>query len=167
MKKWTIMTAAMLALSFAFCACGEKASFSKDDLAVTIDGKNYGLRIDSADVLDVLGTDYDYSEVISCVYDGQDKTYEYEHIILSTVPVDGKDLVEVYTLKDNTYSTAAGAKVGMTKDEILAIYGDQYFDDGYMTYSTTNDQKDVEAERIQFYFEGDKVAEIYVYSPSY
>lgn len=145
-----------------------KPGFSaEEDLAVLIDGKNYGLRIDSAELISVLGEDYDYSEVISCVYDGQDKTYEYEDITISTVPVEGKDLIEVYTLKTDKYSTAKGAKVGMTKDEILAIYGEECFDDGYMTYSTTNDENDIQAERIQLYLEEGKVVEIYVYSPSY
>lgn len=146
----------------------QTAGFSAEDLSVTVKGVNYKLRVDSAPILAALGDEYEYTEVISCVYDGKDKTYTYPGIAVNTVPVEGKDIIEMFTLIDSTYTTSRGIKVGDTRDKVISVYGDKYFDDGYLTYSTTNDEKDIEAQRIQLLMGADdKVQEIYVYSPSY
>ncbi|MEZ4358270.1 MAG: hypothetical protein R2876_06590 [Eubacteriales bacterium] len=177
MKKKIALIMGLMLIFAVLSACSENnestdasqtAGFSKEDLAVTVNGADYKLRVDSAPILAALGDGYEYMEVISCVYDGKDKTFTYPGIIVNTVPVEGKDVVEMFTLTDSTYSTSKGIKVGDTKDDIISVYGEDYFDDGYMTYSTTNDETDIEAERIQFLMgAADEIEEIYVYSPSY
>lgn len=165
-----ITVAVMLALLIA--ACGAKTgtpegAFSKDDLGIETGGNTYYLREDSAELLSALGDGYEYSEVVSCVYDGKDKTYEYPGLTVGTVPVDGRDVTEVITLKDGTYATLRGAKVGDTTDEVKALYGDGWFDDGYLTYSLSGDKTDIHSERIQFEYANDVVTRIFIYSPSY
>ena len=81
--------------------------------------------------------------------------------------VDGKDVIEMITLTDATYATLRGAKVGDALSSLTELYGADYFDDGYITYSITNDPADIQAERIQFEPAGDVVGTIYIYSPSY
>ena len=71
------------------------------------------------------------------------------------------------TLTDGTYETLRGAKVGDSIASVKEVYGSDFFDDGYITYSITNDPADIEAERIQFEPAGDSVGKIYIYSPSY
>lgn len=142
-------------------------SFSEKDLGICINDKIHYLREDSAEVLTALGDGYEYSEMVSCVYDGKDKTYAYAGITVNTVPVDGKDIIEMFTLTDDTYSTLRGIKVGATREEVIAAYGEEFFDDGWLNYTMTNDQTDVQAERIQFEMNGDTVSAIYIYSPSY
>ena len=137
------------------------------DLGVEIGGKVYYLREDSAALLAALGDGFEYSEMVSCVYDGKDKTYTYPGITVNTVPVGGKDVIEMITLTDGTYATLRGAKVGDALSSVTELYGADYFDDGYLTYSITNDPEDIEAERIQFEPLGDAVGTIYIYSPSY
>lgn len=170
MKKMMPIVAAII-FCLVFAACGNSAApagaFSEKDLGIGVGGKTYYLREDSADLLAALGDDYDYSAQVSCVYDGEDKTFEYAGITVETVPVDGKDVTEDIILTDGTYSTLRGAKVGDTLDAVKALYGDAYFDDGYLTYSLTDDASDIHAERIQFEYANDTVSRIFIYSPSY
>ena len=172
-KSIALFTAALLALCLA-AACGGPAAtaaptgaFSESDLGVEIQGQTYYLREDSADLLSALGEGYDYSEMVSCVYDGKDKTYAYPGITVNTVPVEGADVIEMITLTDATYATLRGARVGDALSTLAELYGADYFDDGYITYSTTNDPADIQAERIQFEPAGDLIGAIYIYSPSY
>ena len=173
LKKNLSLTLAVLMMLCLLTACagGKDAAptgaFSQKDLGVSIGGKVYYLREDSAPVLKALGDDYEYSEMVSCVYDGKDKTYIYPGIIVNTVPVGGKDIIEMFTLTDATYTTLRGAKVGDAVSSLAGLYGEDYFDDGYITYSLTNDPVDIQAERIQFEPTGDVVGTIYIYSPSY
>ncbi len=141
--------------------------FTQNDLGIALNGKTYYLREDSAELLAVLGDDYEFSEIVSCVYSGMDKTYAYPGVTVNTVPVDGKDVIEMITLTGDAYETLRGVKTGESMDAITAAYGEEYFDDGYITYSLTNDPEDIQAERIQFEFDGDAIGTIYIYSPSY
>ncbi len=171
MKKSLPLTLGIM-LCLLLAACGSKTSapsgaFSDKDLGLSVSGSVYYLREDSAPLLAALGEDCQYSEVVSCVYDGKDKTFAYAGVTVGTVPVDGKDVIEVITLTQSDYSTLRGAKVGDTLDQVKALYGDGWFDDGYLTYSLTGDETDIHAERIQFEYTGDAVTRIFIYSPSY
>lgn len=142
--------------------------FNNDfDMAVKFGGKTYPVRVDSADVLSALGTDCEKDETISCVYDGMDKTFAYDGIVVSTVPVDGKDVVEMFTITGKDYTTTRDITVGATRDEVIKAYGENYWDDGYLTYTESGDENDISEMRIQFEFSGDAVSAIYIYSPSY
>ncbi len=177
MKKNIIVVAALLVLCACLtCACSAPAAstaalsgeFTKADLGVSIDGKIFYLREDASAVLAALGEDFEYSEMVSCVYDGKDKTYIFDGITVNTVPVDGKDLVEMFTLTSDKYQTLRGASVGDALSAVRACYqGAAEFDDGYLTYSLTADMEDVNAERIQFEYTGETVEKVYIYSPSY
>lgn len=174
MQKSVSLTLAVLLMLLIVAACGGKpaataptGAFSEKDLGVAVGGKTYYLREDSAPLLAALGNGYEYSEMVSCVYDGKDKTYSYPGITVNTVPVNGKDVIEMITLTDSTYTTLRGAKVGDKTATLVTLYGEDYFDDGYITYSLTNDPVDIQAERIQFEPAGDAVGKIYIYSPSY
>ena len=105
--------------------------------------------------------------MVSCVYDGKDKTFAYDGITVSTVPVDGKDVTEMITITGGDYATLRGIGVGSTIDEVKAAYGEKWFDDGYLTYSISGDETDIHSERIQFEYSGDTVTRIFIYSPSY
>jgi len=173
MMKKALAAISILMCLAAFISCAanpQKApsgAFSKADLGVNIGGQIYYLREDSAKLLAALGDGCDYSEMVSCVYDGKDKTFIYPGISVNTVPAGAKDMIEMITLTDANYETLRGVSVGDTMDKLAAAYGEKYFDDGYITYSLTNDPYDIQSERIQFYFEDGVINTIYIYSPSY
>ncbi|MBR0135894.1 MAG: hypothetical protein IJM18_06810 [Clostridia bacterium] len=167
-------------LVFAFAACKkEQNTVSKDDyigkpfdkdfdMAVKIDGKAYPVRVDSSEVLKALGDDYEMDQVVSCVYDGYDKTFTYKGIVVSTVPDGDKDIIEMFTVNGEGYLTTRDIGVGSTRDEVIKAYGDKYYDDGYyLTYSESGDESNIADMRIQFCFENDVVTEFFIYSPSY
>ena len=139
------------------------------DMAVVVNGVTYPVRVDSANVLSALGNDYDYFETVSCVYKGYDKSFEYDDIKVSTVPVDDVDIIEMFTITGGDHSTPRGIKVGASRRDVLTAYGENYTsDDGfYITYTENGDPDDYSAMRIMFKMEGDTVTEICVYSPSY
>lgn len=169
MKK-NLLIAFIMICAMLLCSCSgssAEGAFSEDDLGLAIGGTTYYLREDSAPVIEALGSDYEYSEMVSCVYDGKDKTFIYPGVTINTVPVDGKDIIEMITLTDSTYATLRGCKVGDTRDSVISAYGEEYFDDGYINYTLTNDPADIQAERIQFEMNGNTVSAIYIYSPSY
>ena len=64
-------------------------------------------------------------------------------------------------------SRLRGARVGDSLDTVKSLYGENYFDDGYLTYSLSADIEDIHSERIQFEYSGDTVTRIFIYSPSY
>lgn len=179
-KNWFLVLLLACVMIFAACSAPSGDSpadtsepavltgaFSEKDLGISLNGKIYYLREDSAEALAALGDDYTYSEMVSCVYDGKDKTYTYSGITVNTVPVDGKDVIEMFTITDAAYTTLRGVTVGATREEVIAAYGEEFFDDGWLNYTMSNDQTDVQAERIQFEMDGDTVSAIYIYSPSY
>lgn len=165
-----LVAAIALCLIMAACSPGGSTlsgAFTDKDLGVAIGGKTYYLREDSSALISALGEGYEYSEMVSCVYDGKDKTFAYDGITVSTVPVDGKDVTEMITLTGGGYTTLRGIGVGSTIDGVKAAYGEKYFDDGYLTYSISGDETDIHSERIQFEYSGDTVTRIFIYSPSY
>ena len=138
------------------------------DMALVIGGKTYPIRIDSAEVIAALGEDYEYSEAISCVYEGYDKTFTYDGLVLSTVPVDGEDVIEMYSVYSADYKTPRNITIGATREEVVAAYGEAFFDDGYyVTYTKSGDPSNIAEMRIQFFFENDVLKEFFIYSPSY
>lgn len=139
------------------------------DMAVVINGVTYPVRVDSAGVLAALGNDYDYDETVSCIYEGYDKTFRYDDITVSTVPVDGVDIIEMFTITGGDYATARGVKVGASKQDVFTAYGESFtMDDGYyIMYTQNGDPNDYSSMRVMFKMAGDTVEEICVYSPSY
>lgn len=141
---------------------------NKFDMAVVIGGKTYPVRVDSKDVLAALGDDYKYAETISCVYEGYDKTFTYDGIVVSTVPVDDADVIEMFSVTGGDYKTTRGVGIGATREEVVKAYGDNFFDDGwYVTYTESGKPENISEMRIQFRFVDDILTEYYVYSPSY
>ena len=138
------------------------------DMAIIYNGVKYPVRVDSAEILAALGDGYEYNESISCVYNGYDKTFQYENITVSTVPDGDTDIIEMFSIFGGDFVTARNIGVGATRDEVTAAYGDNFFDDGYyLTYTKSADPENIGEMRIQFVFTDDVVTEIYVYSPSY
>jgi len=131
MKKCCVLL--VLILLLGLCACGGKSgAFSEADLALTVDGASITVKSSVEDILSALGDGYTYSEAISCVYEGMDKTYEYENMALYTYPDGAADrLMEIYCFGGNV-TTSKGITFGSTKAEVVAQYGDGYVEAGAM-----------------------------------
>ena len=133
MKK-VIALVVIAAVLCALCACGE-ASLSEKDLSLTVSGVSADTGADVAVLLDAFGGDYAYSEAISCVYTGMDKTYEYPNCILYTYPDGDTDrLMELYCTADVT--TSRGITIGSSRKDVEKAYGSGYTEAGItLTYA--------------------------------
>ncbi|MCR5809137.1 MAG: hypothetical protein K6G56_06200 [Clostridiales bacterium] len=144
--------------------------FDEDfDMAVVINGVTYPIHSDVKDILAALGDGYEYSETISCTRNGMEKTYEYDGIRIDTLPeMDGSDIIGLIVLTGEGFVTPRNIGVGSTREEVIAAYGDNFFDDGYvLTYTKSNDPENIAEKRIQIIFENDVIVELDVYAPDY
>jgi len=150
-------------------ACGQKKaepkSLQKEDLKFAYNNKTFELDSDVQTLLDELGSDYEFSEAPSCVYEGTDKAYEYSGIAIYTYPLNGKNLIDEIVLTDSQFKTDKGVKVGSTKEDIINAYGENYIEEGDMlTYRLNNAQAD--SPCIYFILNNGSVESISYYSAS-
>jgi len=160
MKKCCVLL--VLILLLGLCACGGKSgAFSEADLALTVDGASITVKSSVEDILSALGDGYTYSEAISCVYEGMDKTYEYENMALYTYPDAAADrLMEIYCVGGEV-TTSKGITFGATKAEIIEQYGKEYVEAGAtISYELPTQNAENLPASLYFVLEDDAVAAI-------
>lgn len=147
---------------------GAKPFSASDDMAITVNGTVLKVHCDMNDVIALIGTTDNYSESISCTRNGYEKTYRYDGLRVDTLPTDDGDIVGLFVISGEGYTTVRGIGVGASRDEVIKAYGDRFFDDGYYTiYTESADPNNIAEPRIQIVFENDIVTEINVYAPDY
>ena len=132
-------------------------SFDESDLTAVFDSGKVNFGDDIESVKPILGEPVDVQEAPSCKYTGQlDKTFIFNECSINTYPnEDGsKDYVVGIVITSGDYTTAKGAKIGTTSEELIAIYGNSEDDEAPMRKYTIGDKI------LSFYVEGDAVAEI-------
>lgn len=137
---------------FCFSSCGEQKN------SITVNGKKIECHMNMKDVLsNYSDLEYDYSDSISCAYNGLDKTYDFADagFTVYTYPDGDEDFVlEVVVYSENIKQQNDSVYVGMTKDELVKIYGSEYETEGdNLVYSLGEEQT------MSFLFDGDKVIE--------
>lgn len=158
MKKIWIVT---LILSLCLCACGSNGGFSEADLSLTVDGVSVTAKTEMQEILADLGDNYEYSEAISCVYEGMDKTFDYENLSLYTYPDGDSDhLMEIYCVGGEV-TTSKGITFGATKAEIIEQYGKDYVEAGAtISYELPTQNAENLPASLYFVLEDDAVAAI-------
>lgn len=135
------------------------AEFTSDDLIFRYNGNEIYLDENINDVKSKLGEPNDTIIAPSCYYDGDDKTFVYNGFSVTTYPDGDNDYVVSITITEAGISTEKGAEVGMSINDVLAIYGDSYSQNG------SNYQYQIDDKYIYFYVEDDTVQEIgFVYA---
>ena len=90
-----------------------------EPVAITI-----AMDADAAPIVEALGEPIGYFESESCAFQGLDKVYTYPSFLLYTYPQDEMDLVSSLYLMDDMVTTAEGAYICMTAEQISALYGE-------------------------------------------
>jgi hypothetical protein len=121
----------LLILILLLSGCGQRAGFGAEDLCLEVNGETYFLHSDVAEVLQALGTGYEYAEARSCDYDGLDKTYLYDIAEFYTYPRGSSDMLNEIYSEDVSAETSKGIGVGDSKETVLASYGEDCEDTGY------------------------------------
>ena len=159
MKRITALILSAAILCALLCACG-KSAFTEDDISIRVNGETIDTHSSVSAILDAFGPDYAFSEAISCVYTGMDKTYQYPALFLYTYP-DGENdrLMEVYCTAD--VETAKGIGLGASLKDIEAAYGSDYTRAGVtVTYSLPAPDKQTLPATLYFELDGDTVCAI-------
>lgn len=92
---------------------------------------------DFADIGAKLGNPDGYYEAASCAFDGKDKIYTFGSVQISVSPLNGKDIIYMITLLDDSLATPEGIYVGATKASVIEAYGAQGTDKGSsLTYNS-------------------------------
>ena len=160
MKKIILLVCTIALLVLAGCGA-DKTALTENDLDVTVAGVQVTAHSDAAELLEAFGTEYDYFEAISCVYEGMDKSYTYADFTLYTYPSEQGDcLMEIYCMGGDV-TTAKGISIGSSKDEVISLYGKNYVEKGAtVVYELPLTQADCVPASLYFYIENDCVSAI-------
>ena len=159
MKKTICLLLTALLLCALLGSCGKK-TISEVDLTLTVGGTAVRPDTSVSALLDAFGTDYTYSEAVSCVYTGMYKTYAYSDRILYTYPDGDADrLLELYCTAD--VQTAQGVGIGASRKDVEAAYGTEYTQAGNtMTYALAAQDSLTIPASLYFELDGDTVCAI-------
>ena len=133
MKKLVLSMFLALSILSVLLLSGCNSSDSKLT-SIEIDGETITCRMDMAEVLSAFSEyDYEYSESISCAYNGLDKIYDFtdKGFTVYTYPDGDKDYVlEVVVYSEEISQVDGKIKVGMSKEDLESMYGTDYSKDG-------------------------------------
>ncbi|MDR1536505.1 MAG: hypothetical protein LBU32_00625 [Clostridiales bacterium] len=106
-------------------------------LSFRYNGVNIGLNSNAADIIAALGSPNDVFEAPSCAFEGVDKFLYYNGFVINTYPKNGQD--NVLSIILNGAQTPEGLGIGMSVDDMVAIYGENYYGSaGAYVYSVKN-----------------------------
>jgi len=140
--------------------------FTEDDLIFVFGGKQFRLNSDAALLIAALGSEYGVTTADSCVYDGEDKQFDFENLSIYTYPIEGKDMIDEVYVFGGDYTTSKGIGLGSTLDEVKAQYGDGEQVGSEYVYALSGDAKDVKSPKLTFELEDDVVVGISFYAAS-
>ena len=78
---------------------------------------------EDASVIEELGEPKDYSESMSCAFEGMDKQYFYGSFYVTTGTLKGHEFIANYWFVDDTVETDEGLCIGDSQDKVEEIYG--------------------------------------------
>ncbi|MCL2083713.1 MAG: hypothetical protein FWH06_00460 [Oscillospiraceae bacterium] len=80
----------------------------------------------AAPSIEALGEPRDLFESPSCAFDGVDRIYYYSGFELYTWPEGDEDYIASLSLTDDSVSTSSGVCLGMTLEDVISAYGEDY-----------------------------------------
>ena len=123
----------MICLMLPLAALAEAAPLSEEDLRLTVGETTFALGEEAAPLVAALeeltGAPLAMTETVSCMFDGMDREFANDAVLVGTYPigVNGGDVIESVWVGTDALKTERGAMVGMTREEIEALYGADYF----------------------------------------
>ena len=149
----------------------EALSMEKD-MGISVNGVWFPIWDDVSGLLDALvdalDEDYEMSSAPSCVFEGEDKEFDFDGLLVLTNPDGARDLWYGILLTGDTFATSRGIRVGSHIDDVMTAYGENYFREGQniITYSISGIEGDIASPCIQFIVEDEHVTEIEIYYPT-
>ena len=140
------------------------------DMGISINGQWFPIRQDVSGLLGALGDGYTLSTAPSCVFEGEDKEFDFGGLLISTNPnPDGTiDIWYSIYITGENFPTARGIRIGSTLDEVKAAYGSGFFWESrdVITFSISGIEGDITSPCIQFTVAQGVVTAIEIYYPT-
>lgn len=164
MRKKIIVIGMMLCLALSACSNKDKSENEKNteqdnanQTKVACGQISVELDEDFESCRESLGEPKAYYESKSCLYDGYDKTYEYDDLIIITYPINGKEKIASITVLSEEVDHSLSISIGDSLDKIKSEYYEEKLDitDSCCIYE--------DGFGIAFYMEDDVVVEIEIY----
>jgi|GEM_PF-521323 len=131
------------------------------DYYFMVNGAYIALNENATQVFTEIGQPNQIFESPSCAFKGIDKILYYNGFTINTYPDEEQDFIISITLTDESHQTPEGARLGMSFDEVVGLYGTNY-DNMLDLYSYI--KGDV---KVAFLFEDDALVDItYYYMPA-
>ncbi len=117
-------------------------------------GVSIGMDMEATSIIKELGEPNDYFEAPSCAFEGLDKTYTYDSFEIDTYELEGKDYISCIYFRDDMIETKEGIRLFMTKEDMIATYGENYKEEfGMLVYEK-------EGMKLKFILTGDEITSI-------
>lgn len=117
-------------------------------------GVSIGMDMEASAIIEALGEPEDYFEAPSCAFEGLDKTYTYSSFEMDTYELDGKDYISCIYFRDDMIETKEGISLFMTKEDMIATYGENYTEEfGMFVYEK-------EGMKLKFILTNDEITSI-------
>lgn len=138
MKKILLVLTLGISLTFVGCSSADNIEVSETKVGaqtqeahINLNGQNLeiGMNI-TEDIINKLGEPLDIQNAPSCHYDGNDTIYAYEGFTLYAYQDGEENNLYIIELLNENVQTPQGSKVGMTKDEVIALHGEDYTFEG-------------------------------------
>ena len=123
----------LMCLMLPLAALAEAAPLTAEDFIITVGDGSYLPGDEAAPLVAALealtGEPLNMTVTMSCMFSGMDCEYFNDAVLVGTYPigVDGSDVIESVMVFTDALATERGAMVGMTRAEIEALYGTDYF----------------------------------------
>lgn len=162
-NKWLFVLLIILGMStLVSCSGGEgkaQGSNEQKEREVKVNNEIISLNEDIEEVVGKIGESKEYTESKSCLYEGFDRKYTYDDVVINTYPKDDKNYVSTIDVLSKDVILSKNVKVGDGINDVVEAFGEDYAEkeETYCTYEYGD-------YGIAFYFEDGliDVIELYV-----
>ena len=84
------------------------------------------MDMEASAIIQALGEPLSVFAAASCVFEGQDKIYNYGSFELDTYELDGNDYVSCIYFRDDLVKTWEGISLFMSYEDMVGAYGEGY-----------------------------------------
>lgn len=139
-------------------------SVASNEYGFTYKGARVVVNTDVTGPLSQIDEEPSFFESESCAYQGMDKIYTFAHFVVYTYPAGDKDMVSSVELKTDAVTTEEGVRIGASREDVIAAYGDGFTEAGTVLKYTKGDSvlsfiiKDGEVDGIVYDYAGLKTA---------